>query len=87
MPMIGARTVDPTGEKLLNHWIASLAEVTPPEPEITTLSGALRLAHLIRSGEIHGGPAAEWIEKGKSSANPMISGLFQDLETEIPSEE
>ncbi len=79
MPMIGARTVDPTGERLLHDWIASLGDSSPPEPGVTELSAALRLVHKLRTGKITGDEARIWIEKGKASPNPMISGLFLPL--------
>ncbi|MDF1850901.1 MAG: PQQ-dependent sugar dehydrogenase [Verrucomicrobiales bacterium] len=79
MPMIGARTVDPTGEIVLHDWIASLETVSPPEPGIDDLPSALRLVHLLRARKITGAEATEWLAKGKASPNPMISGLFQDL--------
>lgn len=79
MPMIGARTVDPNGEKILHDWIRSLKESPTPEPTLESVEGALRIAHLIRGDAISGSEAAEWIEKGKSSPNPIISGLFADF--------
>lgn len=79
MPMIGAKTVDPIGEKVLHDWITSLGEFRPPPPGVDTLTSALRLAHLLRSGEIDGEEATKWLKKGTAAPNPMISGLFQDL--------
>jgi hypothetical protein len=47
-------------------------------PGLDSLPRALRLAHLIRTGEIGKDQAAGWIEKGKVSENPFVAGLFAD---------
>jgi glucose/arabinose dehydrogenase len=78
MPMIGARTVDPLGDRLLHDWIASMGEDPDVSPGLDSLPRALRLAHLIRTGEIGKDQAAGWIEKGKVSENPFVAGLFAD---------
>ena len=79
MPMIGARTVDPTGEALLYEWIASMETSPAPEPSLDTIPGALEAMHRIRSGEIAGEKRAKLIEKGAQSSSSMISDLFRDL--------
>ncbi|MEM1442169.1 MAG: hypothetical protein AAGF67_07495, partial [Verrucomicrobiota bacterium] len=79
MPMIGAKTVDPTGAKILHDWILSLGENEEIEPGLGNTESALRLTHLIRTGEISGDAADGWIEKGKASENPIISGLFSEF--------
>ena len=79
MPMIGARTVDPEGAKVLHEWISSLAQTPTPEPGLKNVESALQLAHLIRTGEISGDEAAGWIKKARDSANPIISGLFTEF--------
>lgn len=78
MPMIGATTVDPTGVVVLHDWIASMGKEEAPAPGIDTVPAALRLSHLLRTGEIAGEAAEEWIGKAKASPNPIVSGLFPD---------
>lgn len=78
MPMIGSRTVDPEGAKLLHDWIASLGDSPRIDPGIDTVPSALALQHAIRSGKISGKKAADWIARGKKAEDPIISGLFQD---------
>lgn len=82
MPMIGARSVDPEGAKLLHDWIASLGETPETGHGLDSLPEALRLSHRIRRGEIGGREAADWIARGKASENPFISGLFEDRQTD-----
>jgi hypothetical protein len=76
MPMIGAKTPDPLGSKLLHDWIASLQEKEAPEPGIDSLPAALRLQHLISTGDIAGAEAEEWVIKAKTLGNLFVSGLF-----------
>ncbi|MEM7601291.1 MAG: PQQ-dependent sugar dehydrogenase, partial [Verrucomicrobiota bacterium] len=76
MPMIGACSVDPTGATVLHDWIRSLGDEMAPEPGLDSVEGALHLAHLLRQDEINGEEAVTWIEQGKASPNPIISGLF-----------
>ncbi|MEM9016584.1 MAG: PQQ-dependent sugar dehydrogenase [Verrucomicrobiota bacterium] len=82
MPMIGARTVDPNGGRLLHDWIASMkeGEGKVPEPSVETVAGALRLAHLLREGEMEWAEAEPWLRKALASPNPIVSGLFADWE-------
>ncbi len=79
MPMIGARTVDPTGEGLLYEWIASMKKSPAPEPSLDSIPGALEAMHQIRSGEIAGEERTAWIEKAARSPNGLISDLLRDL--------
>lgn len=76
MPMIGAKTPDPLGSKVLHDWIASLEEKEAPEPGIDSLPAALRLQHLISTGDIAGAEAEEWVMKAKTLGNLFVSGLF-----------
>jgi hypothetical protein len=92
MPMIGAKTVDPTGVSVLYDWIASMEKKKSLDPRVDapgvevlstqTIEAALRAVYLIRGGDVTAGKAIELIKAGKASANPMISGLFQELEAE-----
>lgn len=79
MPMIGASTVDPTGAEVLHDWIRSLEEKPAPEPSLQNVESALRLIHLIRTEAIPDEEAQRWIKEGKASANPIISGLFEEF--------
>jgi mono/diheme cytochrome c family protein len=79
MPMIGARTVDAHGVALVHDWIASLGQKPTIRPGLETVEAALHLANLIRSKEITGQEAFEWIQKAKASENAIIAGLFSDL--------
>lgn len=92
MPMIGAKTVDPTGVSVLYDWIASMEKKKSLDPRVDapgvevlsteTIEAALRAVYLIRGGDVTAAKSAELIKAGKASANPMISGLFQGLEAE-----
>ena len=79
MPMIGARTVDPTGEALLYEWIASLGNVEPTKPSLDSIPAALELAHQIRSREITGKTRERWLNRASESPDPMIVDLFKSL--------
>lgn len=79
MPMIGARTADPLGVRLLHDWIASMESPNPlPEPSVDDVPSALRLLHQIRTGKISDEGAKEWIAKGRERDDPAVSGLFQE---------
>lgn len=79
MPMIGARTVDPTGEALLHEWITSLKESDAPQPSLDSIPAALEAMHRIRAGEITGEKRKKLIDLAKASTNPMIVDLFKGL--------
>lgn len=81
MPMIGAKTVDPVGAIVLHDWIASLGERKEIDSEKEVIEDALRTVHQIRSGELSKQKTKERIEEGRGSPNPIISGLFQGLES------
>ncbi|MCG8600752.1 MAG: PQQ-dependent sugar dehydrogenase [Verrucomicrobiales bacterium] len=77
MPMIGARTPDPTGTRLLHDWIIALEEKPSPEPGIDSVPAALRLQHMIQTGAIGEEEAMAWRKRAKASGNPVVSGLFE----------
>lgn len=77
MPMIGARTPDPTGTRLLHDWITTLEEKPLPEPGIDSVPAALRLQHMIQTGAIGEDGAKDWRKRAKASGNPVVSGLFE----------
>ncbi len=77
MPMIGAKTVDPLGAKVLHDWIASLGD--SPEPKPGGVSAALQSKHRIFTGELKGEEKAQAIQSAKESSDPIINGLFQEF--------
>lgn len=83
MPMIGARTKDLPGLRLLHDWIESLDEAAArsalPEAPGTT-SEALALWGEIEAGGLSEAKRKQVLEAAAKSENLAIQGLFQGLE-------
>ncbi len=78
MPLIGSKTVDPLGEKLLHDWITSISEHQPQEPG--SISEALQQKHDMLAGKISGKQRDKIISDAKKSDNLLIQEMFRELE-------
>jgi glucose/arabinose dehydrogenase/mono/diheme cytochrome c family protein len=82
MPMIGAKTIDPNGVRLVHDWIRSLKPETPtPAASLSpkNVEEALILYHKIRSGALSTKEQSQAIADCMSSADPFVINLFLGL--------
>ena len=83
MPMLGAKTIDVRGLRVLHDWIRSLhpSAQKPSVPKtIKTTSDALRFAHLIDAGELDEKTTRRILESADQSESAEIQGIFQRFE-------
>ncbi len=80
--MLGAKTVDVRGLRVLHDWIRSLTgskQEFPVPKTAKTTSDALHLAHLIDAGKLDEMTSRRVLESGAKSESLDIQGIFQRL--------
>jgi len=79
MPLLGSRTVDAEGVKVLHDWIESLApsDDSPAGPSVESSSAALRAYGQLNKGELTAAEQNALLEAAAQSKNPVVQGLFK----------
>ena len=79
MPMVGVRTIDKEGVKLIHDWIRSM-DPDKSVPNISTnpknVQEALALYHAIQSGELSEAEAKNAVAECMQSEDPFVINLF-----------
>ena len=79
MPMLGQKTLDKEGLRVVHDWIKSMGKVKPHSVpnKLETPSQALHLAHLLDTGQLKEAKRKKVLEEAKTSQSVEIQGIFQ----------
>jgi glucose/arabinose dehydrogenase len=84
MPMVGAKTIDKAGVRLIHDWIRSMdpkKPVTEPTRSPQSVQQALALYHQIQSGALNEKETKEAIAACMTSTNAFVISLFAGYST------
>ena len=79
MPMVGVRTIDKEGVKLIHDWIRSMdpqKQISKASTNPKNVQEALALYHAILSGELSEAEAKQAVADCMQSKDPFVINLF-----------